>query len=70
MGLRLWRSRQREQWRCLHFSNLSFISEMNWNTCGYSGLEITLRSGRFRNQKADLPIRINFLFIVVFNRVG
>ena len=68
MGLRLWRSRQREQWRCLHFSNLSFISQMNWNTCGYSGLEIP--SLREDSEIADLPIRINFLFIVVFNRVG
>lgn len=68
MGLRLWRSRQREQWRCLHFSNLSFISQMNWNTCGYSGLEIP--SLLEDSEIADLPIRINFLFIVVFNRVG
>ena len=52
MGLRLWCSRRREQWRCLHFSNLSFISEMNWNTCGYSGLEIpsVLEDSEIRKQ--------------------
>ena len=65
MGSRLWRSRRGGVYTLpvLHFS-----CELEYMWLRWTGN--TFPSGRFNNQKADLPIRINFLLIVVFNRVG